>query len=59
MDAPAEEIVEKAIDIVEAVGAEIDRRKRTRSRPISPTVLAGLQASAGTADLSGAYLTWP
>ncbi len=63
MEAPAKEIIEKAADVVESVGAVVTKRKRKRTRSpttsVPSTVLAGAQASAGTAILNGVYLTRP
>ncbi len=50
MEAPAKEIIEKAADVVESVGAVVTKRKRKRTRSpttsVPSTVLAGAQASA-------------
>ncbi len=41
MEAPAKEIIEKAADVVESVGAVVTKRKRKRTR--SPTTSGGPQ----------------
>ncbi len=61
MDVHRDDTVDKLADVVDRIENRRHERKRTRSptSTLATTVLAGPEASAGTAVLSSVYLAWP
>ncbi len=61
MDVHRDDTVDKLADVVVSIQKRLQERKRTRSptSTMATTVVAGPEASAGTAVLSSVYLAWP